>query len=132
LDRLAIAFRAGGRFYIQRVQRHVATHDRTVPDTLTLAGLCAGCEHFGFCSRNGESRLKVDSTMPNFPEGKLRIDDEGALDVIVGVEGDAVFIGFRKPVLWVALEPEYVDNLIASLEKHKQIVLAKRQERAVS
>jgi hypothetical protein len=64
-----------------------------------------------------------------YPEGKLRPDDEGALDIAVGRQGECVFIAFQKPVVWIAMEPEYIDDLIANLQKHKAAALEARQKR---
>jgi hypothetical protein len=49
----------------------------------------------------------------NFPQGKVRPDDEGELAVAISTEGDMVFLNFGKPVHWV------------SLPKHDVIELAK-------
>jgi hypothetical protein len=68
-------------------------------------------------------------TLPEFPEGILRPDDEGQSTVMVCVQGDAVVMAFRKPMLWIAFEPAYLDVLIEKLQKHKEILLERRAQR---
>jgi uncharacterized protein (DUF169 family) len=67
--------------------------------------------------------------MSEYPEGKIRPDDEGALNIAVGRDGECVFIAFQKPVMWFAMEPEYVDELIENLQKHKAAALEVRRKR---
>jgi hypothetical protein len=67
--------------------------------------------------------------LPEFPEGILRPDDEGGSTVMVTIQGDAVVMAFKKPMLWIAFEPEYLDVLIEKLQKHKSILLERRAQR---
>ena len=73
-------------------------------------------------------------TMPVFPEGKIRPDDEGLANIAIAgdTQRGVVHIRFFKPMEWIALEPEHVDQLIAILEKNKQKVLAARKDRRPS
>lgn len=41
-----------------------------------------------------------------YPEGKLNVDDEGALAMLLGNEKGKVIIRFPKPVAWVGFTPE--------------------------
>lgn len=41
-----------------------------------------------------------------FPDGKLNVNDEGALAVMIGNEKGRVVIRFPKPVAWIGFTPE--------------------------
>ena len=42
---------------------------------------------------------------PQFPEGKITPEDEGAISVAIGIDNGNVIINFGKPVAWLGLPP---------------------------
>jgi len=42
---------------------------------------------------------------PEYPEGKLNKEDEGALAVALGIENGKVVITYPKPIAWIAFSP---------------------------
>jgi len=67
-----------------------------------------------------------------FPQGKIQENDEGEIQLAVGVEQNAnVFIDFGIPVKWVAFPPEQafeVANIIALNSKKAMLVAEKIAE----
>lgn len=52
-----------------------------------------------------------------YPNGKLNVQDEGALAYSVGIENKAVVIKFPKPVAWVGFRPQDAAELASALIK---------------
>ena len=38
-----------------------------------------------------------------YPEGKMNLEDEGAIGILIGIEGPNVIIQFPSPVVWLGL-----------------------------
>jgi hypothetical protein len=57
-----------------------------------------------------------------YPFGKLNKNDEGALDMAIGVEGNTVRIDFGKPVAWFAMPPGFALELAGLLTKHAETI----------
>jgi hypothetical protein len=55
-----------------------------------------------------------------FPRGKVRPDDEGALMASIRIKDATIFIDFPKPVSWLALGLREVDVLIKELQKKRE------------
>ncbi len=56
--------------------------------------------------------------MNRFPRGKLKDDDEGELEVSIGILDSAVVINFGKPITWIGLGVEEARGLAELLLKH--------------
>lgn len=54
---------------------------------------------------------------PQYPEGQLSQDDQGAVSVLIAADHSAgvVRIKYGEPVVWLALEPAYVRQFAALL-----------------
>ena len=60
--------------------------------------------------------------MQNYPRGKFSEDDEGALEVSLGIQDKTVILDFGKPVKWLGLAKQDAVNLANSLlEKANQL-----------
>lgn len=57
-------------------------------------------------------------THPQYPEGKLNEDDEGALELKISTEGGKVVVHFGKLVSWFALGPTQAAILAGLILKH--------------
>jgi hypothetical protein len=53
-----------------------------------------------------------------YPDGKLNVNDEGALAVVVGNEKGSVVIRFPKPVAWIGFTPDQAIDIAQSLITH--------------
>ena len=53
----------------------------------------------------------------NFPRGKLNQDDEGQLQVRIGIRDATVIMDFGKPTHWLGMAPENARELAALLVK---------------
>jgi hypothetical protein len=53
-----------------------------------------------------------------FPRGKLCQDDEGQLDVAIGVRDKTVIINFGKPIAWIGLDYHTAVALAENILKH--------------
>ena len=53
-----------------------------------------------------------------YPAGKLGPDDEGSLDIAIGIESNRVVIRFFKQVVWVGLLPSQARDMANSLIKY--------------
>ena len=53
-----------------------------------------------------------------FPDGKLNVNDEGAVAVMIGHEGKSVVMRFPKPVAWIGFTPEQALGIAETLIKH--------------
>jgi len=42
---------------------------------------------------------------PEYPEGKLNEEDEGAIALKLGIENGKVVIAYPKPIGWIAFSP---------------------------
>ena len=65
-------------------------------------------------------------TDPQYPEGKLNEDDEGALELKISTEGGKVVVHFGKPVAWFGLGPTQACILAGMLMKHAEAAEAQR------
>lgn len=52
-----------------------------------------------------------------FPDGKLNEEDEGQLQLAVGVRNGQVFMAFGKPVSWMAMPPGEARKFAAMLNE---------------
>lgn len=50
-----------------------------------------------------------------FPEGHLNEDDEGEIQIAIGIENNKVVINFGKPIAWIGFTPEQADQIAFSL-----------------
>ena len=50
-----------------------------------------------------------------YPEGKISPDDEGALSIMIGVQGDLVVLEFNKLVAWFGMGPDQAEVVGNSL-----------------
>lgn len=53
-----------------------------------------------------------------FPDGKLNVDDAGAVAMAVGVENGLVVLRFPKPVAWVGMTGDEAFELAQCLLRH--------------
>jgi hypothetical protein len=60
-----------------------------------------------------------------FPRGKLNADDEGELQVRIGVRDKALIIDFGKPVVWLGLDYHTAMSLAANIMKRAQEIKPK-------
>lgn len=58
-----------------------------------------------------------DTTEERYPDGKLNAQDDGVIDVRIGVEDGRVVLAFPKPVTWFALPPDLARKLIVLIDK---------------
>jgi hypothetical protein len=58
------------------------------------------------------------SNDPQYPDGKLREDDDGAIQVGVGVLNGAVVVEFANPVKWIGWPPEQARKFANAIIKH--------------
>lgn len=65
--------------------------------------------------RMSEAMAKL---LGEFPDGKLNANDEGALAVMIGVEGKSVVLRFPKPVAWIGFTPEQALGIAELLISH--------------
>lgn len=62
----------------------------------------------------------------DFPDGKLKDDDQGGIAVAVGVspaDGKSVIINFGKPVAWIGLAPEQAIEFAFSILTHAGVTI---------
>lgn len=52
-----------------------------------------------------------------FPRGKLNADDEGELQIRIGVRDRTVVVDFGKPVVWVGMDYHTAMSLAANIMK---------------
>lgn len=53
-----------------------------------------------------------------FPDGKLNVDDSGAVAMSVGVENHRVVVRFPKPVAWIGMTGDEAFELAQVLLRH--------------
>lgn len=58
------------------------------------------------------------STERRFPRGRLSQDDDGELEIAIGVANNAVVINFGRPVRWIGLGAFEAKTLAGLLLKH--------------
>jgi hypothetical protein len=64
--------------------------------------------------------------MPDqFPRGKLNADDEGALDMRIGVRDKTVILDFGKPVVWLGLDYHTAMKLAGNIMMRAQEIKPK-------
>lgn len=51
-------------------------------------------------------RKQAEGSQPQYPDGKLIPDDEGAVSMAVGIKDGRVIVAFPHPVTWFALTAE--------------------------
>ncbi len=54
----------------------------------------------------------------DFPQGKLNEEDEGGLNIAIGVKDGAIMLEFGKPVGWLGLDPGTAEAMANNLLKH--------------
>lgn len=52
---------------------------------------------------------------PQFPDGKIRADDQGVTDIAIGVRAGRVVMLFREPVTWLGFDYETAIALADSI-----------------
>ncbi len=67
---------------------------------------------------------------PQFPEGKIRPEDEGAIKIAIGIENGNVIINFGKPVAWLGLPPSACMEMGRTLIKRAREALEMEKEAA--
>jgi hypothetical protein len=55
-----------------------------------------------------------------FPRGKLNADDEGELNVRIGVRDKTLVIDFGKPTVWIGLDKHTALALAATIKKRAE------------
>lgn len=63
----------------------------------------------------------------SFPRGRLNIQDEGALEIAVGVQQDVVVLAFPKMVSWIGMPAEQAEELAETIKKRAQDARRNRQ-----
>lgn len=71
-------------------------------------------------SPEDEARMHaaMQKLLGEYPDGKLRQDDEGAIAVAIGHERGRVTIQFPKPVAWIGFTPEEAIEIAETLVEH--------------
>lgn len=87
----------------------------------------------GFQRRNEIMRKLLDTTgfrgaIGSFPEGKLKPDDEGAIQFAVGEADGKVVIDFGTQVHWLAMTPQQAADFASAVLKHARFVGRKSGE----
>lgn len=75
----------------------------------------------------GKSRLRLGPT-GQFPRGKIRPDDEGAVRIAVGHEEGTVIIDFGTRVTWIGLPPEMAIELARAIQQHAHAAMGGRTQ----
>ena len=58
---------------------------------------------------------------PQYPEGKLNDDDEGAIATVIGTtKTGEVFMQWPAPVTWIAFSPDQADEVADTIKKHAE------------
>jgi hypothetical protein len=66
------------------------------------------------------ARGAVMKTFKQFPRGKLNREDEGAVEVAVGIQGDVVVLAFPKPVAWFGMAAEQAEEVAEMIKQRAQ------------
>lgn len=61
----------------------------------------------------------------NFPRGKLNADDEGELQMRIGVRDRTVVLDFGKPVVWFGMDYHTAMGLAETIAKRAQEIKPK-------
>ena len=69
-------------------------------------------------SAEREMRKAMGKLLGEYPDGKLNLNDEGALSVLIGHEGHSVVMRFPKPVAWIGFTPEQALGIAETLISH--------------
>jgi hypothetical protein len=64
--------------------------------------------------------------MGEYPFGKLRADDEGAIRIAVGTQRGNVILDFGTSVVWLGMPPEQAEQLADTLRRKAQEARASR------
>lgn len=69
-------------------------------------------------SRRMKRKIKLGAT-GKFPQGKFNANDEGELNIAVGVDPKTkkVIIDFGKPVAWLGMDPESAHKFADFIKK---------------
>jgi hypothetical protein len=67
---------------------------------------------------------------PQYPNGKLNEDDNGALTIAVGTEGDVVCVYFGKPIAWFGMPAQDARNLAQTLIQHADAIETSQKGKA--
>lgn len=62
-----------------------------------------------------DQQLRQLGPTGKFPEGQLNEDDEGEIQIAIGIEGDKVILNFGTPVAWMGFTPEQADQIAYAL-----------------
>lgn len=73
--------------------------------------------HHGEKSWQNEASQKLGPT-GNFPQGKLKSDDEGEIKIGVTNDKGKVIIDFGKPVAWIGFDPAQAKEIGRLLNLH--------------
>lgn len=60
----------------------------------------------------------MDAPGDQYPRGKLNDDDDGELEMAIGVIGETVIVRFGKPVTWFGMGAHEARGLAELLLKH--------------
>ena len=75
-----------------------------------------------------EERMKEMRTpFKSYPRGRLNTEDEGAIEIAVGVQQDVVIIAFPKLVSWVGLPAEQAEDLAETIQQRAKEARRNRQ-----
>jgi hypothetical protein len=53
-----------------------------------------------------------------YPRGKLNPNDEGALNIAMGMNGDTFIIDFGKPVVWIGMSRKEAQDFAMVILRH--------------
>lgn len=62
-----------------------------------------------------------------FPRGRLNAQDEGEIQIAVGVQQDVVVLAFPKMVSWVGMPAEQAEELADTIRQRAQEAKRNRQ-----
>lgn len=58
---------------------------------------------------------------PEYPDGKLNEEDEGAIQVGIGIDNGRVMIIWPKPITWIAYDPDGADEFADAIKEKAQM-----------
>lgn len=64
----------------------------------------------------------------DFPQGRLRDDDQGGLQIAVGSLGGKVVIQFGTPVEWAGMDPDTAEQLGHNLIRRAGEIMSAKPE----
>lgn len=117
-DTTAKTFRQAQADTLAAIARAILATGRRVPFDMELR---AAVDTYDAATRREAARAE-----PQFPDGKLNDDDEGALDVAIGTESGRVVFRFPHRVAWFACPPEQALDIAETLIGHAVALGVKR------